>query len=154
MIYWALFGLIYLVRLSYQDIKNRMIDDRFNYLMIGATLPLYFIYQPNWWWFLLVMVMSLFLSYLFSKYRVFGSGDIKTVFWTFTGFGIIGIDILKTYAIIFTILYVVFLGTIKIIDKVYIIVDLPRLPALPLFLISFITTCSIHYGQVLLWNIP
>lgn len=97
-LYWVVVGTIKLAILTYQDLFNKMIvDDRYNYFMMGSSMALIMVYDVRWWYFLNLLVIGLIFSFLFIKYGKIGSGDIKTLLWIFIGFGIISWVILVIF---------------------------------------------------------
>lgn len=128
-------GTLYLLILTYQDIKNKMlVDDRYNYFMLGATIMLYSYYQHTFTYILSLIIIIALLSWFVNKFKLLGSADIKTLSWCFLGLGIIERNML-----------VFFLLSFMIIQMIYAIINgiwfkQPKVPGYPLFLISFILT--------------
>lgn len=113
--FWAFIGTIYLVILSYQDIKNKMlVDDRHNFFMFGLTSSLYFIYKPNIYYSLTLLVLVLALRWFFNKYKVMGEADNNTIIWIFTGFGLVGPYILIDFIFFYTLGLCFYMGFRKL----------------------------------------
>lgn len=136
MIYWVSCGILYLLILTYQDYKkNKLVDDRYNYFMMGVTFSLLSHYsQPIWYIFGLLAVSILLMVYV-SKTGILGDADSKTLFWSFFGFGIISFWSLLWYSITFTGVF-----TIHTILKIIIYKTKAKAQGYPIFLISFIVT--------------
>ena len=113
--YWAFLGVIYLSILTYQDYKNnRLVDDRFNAIMLGLTISL-ISHTNNSIWYLVSLTLILLLLYAFlRKTKPLGEGDINSVSWIFYGFGIISPATLILFIIIFSV-YTILYYAIKFI---------------------------------------
>lgn len=90
--FFAWFGTMSLLLLSYQDFKNnRMIDDRRNFFMFGVAAVIPSLLGLSFWLVLLHIVVifalrSLIIK-LFSKFHGgLGVGDISTLFWVIMGY--------------------------------------------------------------------
>jgi hypothetical protein len=101
--YWAFMGLFYLGILTVQDYRNmRMVDDRYNYLMLGASISLVS-HTNNSFWYLLGLTAILFILYGYlRKLKPLGEADINTISWIFLGYGIIRAANLGVFVAIFT----------------------------------------------------
>lgn len=87
---WAFVGLLNLLILTYQDIKNKMIiDDRKNLVMLGMTASLLSLGFFKWWYYIALLVVVLLLTNWIGKKQYFGSGDVSAFRWLFLGFGYI-----------------------------------------------------------------
>ena len=107
--YWAWFGTISLIILCFRDFKNnRMVDDRQNWLMFGITLSLYSHFNYRTRWILAIVVMSLILRYFMAKIKVLGEADHNTITWMFMGYAILSIYITLWWAVIFSIITVIY----------------------------------------------
>lgn len=136
MIYWVSCGIIYLLILTYQDYKkNKLVDDRYNYFMMGVTFSLLSHYgRPIWYIFGLLAVSILLMIYV-SKTGILGEADSKTLFWSFYGFGILGFWSLLWYSIILSGVF-----TLHTILKLILYKTKAKVQGYPIFLISFIVT--------------
>ena len=87
---WAFVGLLNLLILTYQDIKNHMIiDDRKNLVMLGLTVSLLSLGYFRSWYYLALIVVVLLLTNWIGKKQFFGDGDVSAFRWLFLGFGYI-----------------------------------------------------------------
>lgn len=106
MIYWAWFGLISLVILTFQDLKNnKKIDDRYNFFMYGVTATLLHYYPRSIWYMFAVLSVSSVMRLIIIKYNVIGKGDANTLMWLFLGFGYLNAWLLFSYIILFFAVY-------------------------------------------------
>jgi len=100
--WWVYIGILYLILLTYQDYKNNMmIDDRYNYFMFGFTIALFQYYDVHWWYILIIMALAIGLGIFIGFTKAMGRGDIKTILWSFVGFGLISLHALIGYLICF-----------------------------------------------------
>lgn len=94
--FFAWFGSISLLMLSYQDFKNnRKIDDRRNFFMFGVAAVIPSLLGLNFWLVLLhiivIFILRAVVIKLFSKYHgALGSGDVSSLFWVIMGFAWLG----------------------------------------------------------------
>lgn len=136
--YWAFFGTIYLIFLTYQDIKNNMnIDDRKNYFMMGITISLFTHIRHGIIYILALGVIVLLLGKFLNKFKVMGEGDVNTIRWIFLGFGIISTVYLIWYFAIFIIITALYMLTKKFLVK-----NKKPTPFFPAILGTFIITCA------------
>jgi len=70
-----------------RDLKTQEIDERFNYLALGATLMLIPILKPSWLLLLVLIFLSILSSIFFKK--AMASGDLQALNWIYLGLGII-----------------------------------------------------------------
>lgn len=139
--YWAIIATIYLIILTYQDYKKKMlVDDRFNYLMLGVTFSLLSHIKRPLWFILFVFVVIIFMTVLFTKVKSVGAADTKTLSWLFYGFCIINISALAFYAAVFLACVVVYN-----VVKLYVFKYKQPTPFYPVILIPFIIT-AVTYG--------
>lgn len=144
MIYWAFVGVIHLLILTYQDLKHkRLVDDRHNWFMMGATLSLLSLYKNKFLYILALCVITAILLSFIKKKGILGSADNKTILWSFIGFGIISYWILAYYAAIFIVIMILYQILAKIIAKV-LKKEYKVLPGYPVFLVTFIVTIFIY----------
>ncbi len=116
--YWAWFGTLYLIILTYQDFKHNMeIDDRKNYFMMGVTMSLISHVSQKIWYLLFLIAIITALLLFCKKYKIFGEGYISSFVLIFLGIGIISLCYLVTFLIIFLISSVLYIGLAKIIMK-------------------------------------
>lgn len=134
-------GILYLGILSYQDVfKKRIVDDRFNYMMMGATVPLYFLFHASFLYILTLLALSVGLSYGLRKLKVIGDGDTKTIVWSFMGWGVLGLPLLITYILIFVGLYLFNVACLFTLNKCLknFHKDRFKFPLFPTFWMSFV----------------
>lgn len=135
--YWSFIGTIYLILLTYKDIKGRgFVDGRLNYTMLGVTLSLIFIIRRKTW----VILLSILLIFIFFHYsrklKALGTADLTTLSWIFYGFSIINIAYLLWFFVIFAIFTGLYLALRKFLLKVN-----KATPFYPVILCSFFLTC-------------
>ncbi len=100
--YWAWFGTLYLLILTYKDLKNsNKVDTRYNYIMLGISLSLtshvHFVI-----WRILVLIIVVFGMYFFlKKYNVLGLADIQSLSWIYLGYGFLSLTYLFWFMLIF-----------------------------------------------------
>ena len=111
-----------------------LVDERHNYLMIGATIPLLFILQKPVWLIFAALGIAIGVM-LFAKYvKAFGEADQTSITWIFTGFTVIGWNYLNIFVMIF--LFSIF---ITIVTKKVLKIR-KATPGMPIFLLSFLGT--------------
>jgi len=133
--YWFFMGTLYLFYMTYQDLANKMmVDERHNYLMLGATIPLLFILQKPIWLIFAAIGIAIAIM-VFAKYvKAFGEADQTSMMWIFTGFTIIGWNYLNIFVMIF-----LFSILITLVGKKILKIN-KETPGMPIFLVSFIGT--------------
>lgn len=139
MLTWFIIGVLHLLILSYQDIKhNKLVDDRHNWFMAGSTIMLLSHFRHSVKYVLFISVMALTLMYFIKKFKLMGEADTKTILWTFTGFGFIGLWSLIPYLIILSVLYIIQTILNLFVCKIVFKRKIENFPAYPMFLIAFI----------------
>lgn len=139
--YWAIIATIYLIILTYQDYKKKMlVDDRFNYLMMGVTFSLLSHVKRPLWFIFFCLIVIIGMTILFTKVKSVGAADTKTLSWLFYGFCIINISALGFYTIIFLASVVLYNAV-----KLYVFKYKKPTPFYPVILIPFIIT-ALAYG--------
>lgn len=109
--FWAWMGTLYLIFLTYKDYKDkRRIDDRHNYLMLGASISLLSHLPRGLFYMLLIVAVSLGLRWYLKKFKVIGEADINSLTWIFLGLGIINIFKLAWFGIFFIIITAIYTG--------------------------------------------
>ena len=135
--YWAWFGTLYLLILTYKDIRNsNKVDTRYNYVMIGVSLSL--VSHVNFvMWRIFILLGVIILMYIFlHKSKVIGLADIQSLGWIFLGFTMLNINYLIWFVIIFiTVTLFYLLLKLKLIKY-----EGPA-PFFPVILACFIFTC-------------
>jgi len=139
--YFIFFGFLYLLKLTIEDLKNKMwVDDRLNYFMIGVVATMIFTYDRSIGYILTLIAVNLLLMFFIDKRKLMGEADTKTILWSFTGYGMINPVLLMIYVIVFIFCIVVSCITTKLLKK-----KLIKFPAYPSFFISFIVTFIVAY---------
>jgi hypothetical protein len=134
--YWAFIGTLYLIMLTYSDIKNKMVvDDRHNYMMFGVTFSLIFILHRSLLFILLTLAIIIGLNIFMNKVKVLGDGDTKSITWILYGYSIINMFNLIWFFIMLTSITIIFWTIVKGIFKVK-----GAAPFYPVILLSFILT--------------
>lgn len=108
--YWAWIGTFALIVMSYSDIKKMEIDDRRNMFMAGVTAALIPWLQLQFWYIVLIVVLSITFYMAFHKYWVIGRGDVSALTWIFMGYGFINAFKLAWFVIIMTLLTLLYLS--------------------------------------------
>lgn len=141
--YWIFFAILYLLVLSYMDIKNkRVVDARWNYVMIGLSISLLSHVNMKVWALLGLIVASIFLVFIINRAKIFGRADIVAFAWIFWGFGMIYIPAV----IIFFVLTMILGLSMKAIAKYF---KQEKIPFLPVIAASFIITVILLQGVLL-----
>jgi len=114
-----------------------LVDDRHNYMMIGATMPLLFYVPHKGWIFIMgIIALSLAVSLIMRWTKAMGEADQKAIFWSFLGFAALSKSYLISYVIIFIFTYILYF----LIKKMF---KLPNETAgMPIFLLSF--CCNVY----------
>lgn len=138
--YWAFFGTIYLLILTYQDLRhNMMIDDRKNFFMMGLSVSLLsHMNSIGIFYLLLTIVLIIFSNWFLKKSKILGDGDVSALNWMLYGFVLIS----PIVTIWFCIIWVV----VTMLDgfiKRFIAGISGKLPYFQVLLISFVLTCFI-----------
>ena len=135
--YWAWFGTLYLLILTYKDLKNsNRVDTRYNYVMIGISLSLTSHVNFVIWRILILLIVIFSMAYFLHKYKALGLADIQSLGWIFLGFTMLNINYLIWFVIIFiavTLLYLLL--------KMKLIKYEGPAPFFPVILACFIFTC-------------
>lgn len=88
--WWIFIASIQLIRLTYQDFKNKcFIDDRQNYFMYGVSFALLTQIQRGFLYILLVVILAFIFKIVLDKNKCLGAGDTTTLSWIFLGLGVI-----------------------------------------------------------------
>lgn len=142
-ILWAIFGLLYLAMLTYQDIKNKMmVDDRHNYYMWGMTVALSWWYWHSFLYIMCVVVIIIFAMWLWSKYKIYGAADINSLGWIMVGLWVFG-----AFYMVFYYVLMVFLGFVNnIIAKK--IGYKSEAPFYPVIFGCFLTTVILVFASI------
>ena len=135
--YWAFFGTLYLIILTYKDLKNSFkVDTRFNYIMLGISLSLTSHVDFVIWRLFILIAVILSMAYFLNKYKALGMADIQSLGWIYLGFGILNLNYLLWFVIIFIIVTLFYLAV-----KVWIFKYKEPAPFFPVILVCFVFTC-------------
>ncbi len=100
--WWAFTGTIKLIFFTWQDFKNNMrVDDRYNSFMMGMSIAFIpYIGRTILYVLPLLIIIPLFYYFL-KKVKVLGQGDIHTMTWILTGYGLINMFYAAWFCVIF-----------------------------------------------------
>lgn len=117
--YWAWFGTMQLLYLTWQDYcNNRVVDDRKNFFMMGATLALIGFFPHPLWYYLCITAFSLTLKWWLGRYeKVIGGADVNTIVWIMTGLAIINVGFAVFYLSVFAACTLFTLGMRKLFKQ-------------------------------------
>lgn len=137
--YWAWIGTIYLIILTYQDYKRKMlVDDRLNYFVMGSTFALLSHVRRPIWYVLALVVFVLICGYGLTKLKALGSADIKTLGWIVYGFAIVSLYQIVTFMVLFAACTAVYA-----VAKFWVFRYKEPTPFYPVILIPFFINCLI-----------
>ncbi len=137
--YWSFLGTFYLMFLTYQDYtKNRMVDDRKNYFMLGLSISVLSHVYTSLWYKLGLTASIILLNIILRKYKPVGQADINTISWVFLGLGLMH----YTYVIMFTLIFLT-LATLFYVLKTYLFKYKENIAFYGVILISFVLSCFI-----------
>jgi hypothetical protein len=143
--YWWFVGCIYLIVLTYQDLKNNMlVDSRHNYFMMGVTFSMIAIYSRGFWYLVGLIALTVIMSIVLPRFKSLGRADVQTLTWIFYGFGIINEYILFYFVLVLiglTLLYYVLKRGLSRITRH----NPSKVPYYPVLLCAFILV-GIMYG--------
>ena len=132
--YWAWFGTLYLLVLTYKDIKNsNKVDTRYNYVMTGVSLSLTSHVDFVIWRILVLLAIIFIMAYYLNKYRALGLADIQSLAWIYLGYCILNITYLLWFVIIFIVVTLFYL-----LLKVKLLKYKEPAPFFPVILVCFI----------------
>lgn len=133
---WYVLGLVYLLILTYQDIfKKRMVNERYNWFMMGLSAGLIPLFSHVWWYLLALIGISIGLGVYIGVYlkRSYGQVDAQSITWVFYGFALIGFDKLITFTVTFISTLIIYQIIRRIGWK-----NEKKAPFYPVILLSFI----------------
>lgn len=97
---WTWMGSLHLGILGFQDLRNNMlVDDRRNWLMMGATVMILSHVHRSIWYILLLIVILLVAGFFVRRFRVFGEADLMGFAWIYFGFGYVNPFVLFWFVI-------------------------------------------------------
>lgn len=133
--YWFYIGTLYLIILTYQDYKNKMmVDDRHNYFMMGLSLSLQSHTNQSLLYLICLIVIVIVGQFFIRKYDLIGSGDVSALMWLFFGYGIIAPNALMAFVFVYGMLSLLQKGGEKLLNIPF------NTHHFPILLISFIIT--------------
>jgi len=131
-------GVINLIRLTWQDFHNNcMVDDRLNYLMLGATLMLLNNNHVGLTYLLCLIFGANLLVQVLKARKVFGEADLTTTTWTFLGFGFLGFKWLGVYLVTLALSYACYALVMRIIILIR-KKKVDKVQGYPIFLMAFL----------------
>lgn len=99
--YWFWIGTLYLIIMTYQDIKNKMmVDDRHNYFMLGLTVSIGSHIVNGILYVLSVLVVVMVGQYFIKRYKLIGDADVSALMWLFMGFAFIAPNVLLYFILV------------------------------------------------------
>jgi len=119
-----------------------IVDDRYNYFMMGATAMLYSGTSRGWWFILFILMLAITLSISLKMLNVLGSADLKTIFWSFIGFSLIAMSKLVAYLLILAVIISLYHALKAVLSKLT-NTQISHLPFYPVLLITFILAAFI-----------
>ncbi len=135
--YWAWLGTMYLLILTYRDIKNKnKVDTRYNYVMMGVSLSLTSHVNFVLWRIFFLFGVIILMGYLLNKYKAVGLADIQSLGWIFLGYGMLNVTFLLWFVIIFIVLTLFYL-----LVKVKVFRYKAPAPFFPVIFTSFMFNC-------------
>lgn len=139
--FFAWFGTVSLILLSWQDFKNnRIIDDRRNFFMFGVAAVIPMLLGLSFWFVLIHLIIIFVLRHYVIKYGIkfgfLGGGDISALFWAIMGLGWFGFFVLGVYFIYLFGLTAVYYGVKKIMKIEN------ATPFMIVLLCAFVLTCA------------
>lgn len=130
-------GCLDLLLMTIQDLRTGFIDDRYNYVMMGLVLAMYFVSGRPFIY--LVAVLIIAVCFPLATKKVFAAGDIGVLTWMLIGLGILGPTFLYLFFIIFPIclsIHTFFRVLFGIKEKV---------PGLPILAATFYFIAAVFY---------
>lgn len=137
---WTFIGSFYLAWLTWQDYRHEMmVDDRRNYFMMGTSVALIGIVMRPWWYILALLLVSGFIWLYFSKKKILGEADIKSLAWIVYGFGIIDIGSFVWFLCLLTLFAIIFEALKRFAFK-----EKRPMPFYGIILLAFIITALVY----------
>jgi len=131
--------------MTYQDYKNNMkVDDRFNFIMIGATVMLLSVFPISIYYLFTLVALNLILGWVFMKFRLMKFADVKSLSWAFYGFSIINPFFGISYLVVFGLIYF-FNDKLISLVRWYLNIECNKLPGYPILLLIFVINLMMSY---------
>lgn len=142
--YWVWIGTIYLIILTYKDIKhNCLVDERHNWFMSGLTFSMFFLFKNSFWYILSIIVFIILFNILLSRTKVLGEADHQTLTWIIVGFGLINLNSLINFLAVFGGVTITYFLAKKISSKILSFNVEEATPFYPALLVSFAISVTI-----------
>jgi hypothetical protein len=146
--FWAVSGLVYLLYLTFFDLKNNMrVDARPNYVMVGMTFALVGGSGYSWWLTLLIVAGGFLFWRVASVllYRLVGRADVVSISWVWFGLALIDL-----WAPLYFVLFL-FLSAVVTSFLRKRILRVPKAPFFPAILASYVFACVLLFLQGVLF---
>jgi len=111
-LYFYFFGCFDLILMMRTDLKERWIDDRKNYFMMGIVASLYVLSGRHILFILMLIALSIFIRLMAKK--MMAEGDLMIIQWCVTGIGITGTAYLFVY-LFFLVVYMVLQSVLAVL---------------------------------------
>lgn len=138
--YFAWFGTLYLIYLTYDDIfKKCLVDDRKNWFMLGLSISLYSHFKHSTYYILFIVFVVIMFGIMMRKYSSVGEADVNSISWVILGLSIINVYSLVLFTLIVsgvTMMYYTIKGPLLKIKS--------NTAYYPVILVSFITTMALY----------
>lgn len=139
MLYFFIYGAFVLLILTWQDIKKKLVDARWNYFAHGISFSLTSHYQYHTLPVLILIFGFAFLKKYISKW--IGIGDLTAIHWILYGTFIINPYLTGIFAVIFTIITALY-GGLKLL---FFGKNAMETPFYPVILSSFMITGYLYF---------
>lgn len=133
--YFFFFGVVDLIILTYQDLKDKKVNARYNWFMTGIVGSLIAVQHPPITYAILLIGIAVFFNIITKK--VFAKGDKTAFSWIIAGSGLISLPRLLLWFIFFSLYAAVYFISKKILHIS------GKTPFYPVILGSFITIAII-----------
>lgn len=137
---WASFGIFNLCIMTYQDLRRGLVNDRFNMVMMGASVALLYVFQQSVWYVLGLAGSVMLLSFLINKFNMLGSGDVSAFNWILYGFGLVNIGSFIWFCVVMLVLYFVYLLLVRLVLRR----SFEKVPFYPVILFSFVFVALLY----------
>lgn len=135
--YWAISGTFFLIYMTYQDLRHkRVIDDRFNYIMLGLTVSIPSHIYNGFWYVLLVAFALVGLRLYLMRTKIIGEADIHAIMWMMAGFAFLG----STHLMVFFIALAFCAVMYRILVWVIYRKQVKYIPYFPVLLAAFVAS--------------
>ncbi|MFW6121186.1 MAG: hypothetical protein ACOC80_09860 [Petrotogales bacterium] len=130
-------GSIDLLIMTIQDLRERSIDDRYNWIMLGMVIAIFFVSGRSLYYMGAILLLALLFPLATRKF--FAKGDISVLNWILIGMGLLG----PTFLYLFFIFFMFTLCTHTFLRVLYKIEG--SLPGLPILSGAFWGVAAIYY---------